>query len=175
MGNEAVLEISERVKRVSHRVKNTGNIALYRKGIRMASRIRSVQKELEAERLEEDFMKVLRDLYSRHVPISAVALIVAANASGYESDQWSVDSGSEPATVKAVENPTAPPPAPPQPTIEPAQPEPKTKVIMAPTWPVEVPVVVPANYEEVPGSGHPEENALPEAEPPSVTEAPPGV
>src|SRR5580693_3984987 len=99
MGKTAVLEIAERVKRVSHRVKNTGNIALYRKGIRIASRIRSVQKELAAELLEENFMRGLRMLYSEAMPVNAAGRIAFASASGYEQYHLNPDPGSEPSTV----------------------------------------------------------------------------
>lgn len=97
--------------------------------------------------------------------IVVLALCVVFGTAAFAADNYSVSKGNQATTYKSPAGQApAPPPAPkPSPTIGPKPPAPPreiggTKTIMVPTWPIQVPVRVPANTPERPDNPHAGEN-----------------
>lgn len=85
--------------------------------------------------------------------VTILALICAAfGTSAVAGDNYTVSTGNQSSTYKSQSQAPAPAPKPaPKPPVE-------TKTIMAPTWPVQVPVRVPKNTPERPDNPHAGEN-----------------
>jgi len=102
----------------------------------------------------------------RSILYAVIVLALCSVISAFAGDNYSVSTGGQATTYKSPggQAPPAPPPKPapkPSPTIGP-KPSPTiggTKTIMLPTWPVQVPVRVPANTQERPDNPHAGENA----------------
>ena len=108
----------------------------------------------------------------RAIPYAVVAFMLFVISLAFAGDNYSVSSGNQATTVKSQggQTPAQKPVAKPSPTAaskpgptispKPASTQPaQTKTIMAPTWPVQVPVRVPANTPERPDNPHAGENA----------------
>ena len=82
MSYTEILEISERLKRTSHRVKNSGDIDLAELGLKIARKVKKQSTLIHAKTIEEEYLSFLKEKYSPILPIDKLPPRIK-NISGY--------------------------------------------------------------------------------------------
>jgi|GEM_PF-6978444 len=99
-----IFEISERLKRTSHRVKNSGDIDLAELGLRIARKVKKQSTLIHAKTIEDEYLSVLKEKYSPISPIDKIPPTITS-MDGYV-DPASDDSGAPADTQKPDSNET---------------------------------------------------------------------
>jgi Bacterial toxin homologue of phage lysozyme, C-term len=78
-----ILEIADSVKRTSHRVKNSGDMALAELGLRIARKVKKQRTVIHAKTIEKEYLWVLREKYFPILPQDKILPTITSMA-GYD-------------------------------------------------------------------------------------------